>query len=60
MRKVLGIILDVIRGYHIEYLDTNKKQITEFVGNPRDEFIKLNQSIVSIYVTIAPHCQIMD
>jgi len=23
-------------------LDTNKKQITEFVGNPRDEFIKHN------------------
>ena len=42
------------------YSDTNKKQITESAGNPRDEFIKLNQSVISIYVTIAPYCQIMD
>ena len=26
--------------YCIECLDTNKKQITESISNPRDEFIK--------------------
>jgi hypothetical protein len=29
-------------GYCMECLDTNKKQITEYVNKPRDEFIKPN------------------